>query len=405
MEMDQVYFIKCGFVEILLCYSLRPEARLCPPEKNQMRILHLLSSTGFHGAEHLAAELIRQLRERGVSSFVGAFRSNSRSNIEILGAVSDYATGTRVFECKGRIDLRTVSCLREFLKDNGIEIVHSHKYKTNLYSLAATYGLNCRLVATCHNWLTDSLALKAYAILDKIVLRRFDAAIGVSEEVTEELQAWLPKQVVHKIANGVDVERYRPVLSRQDAKKALGIPDLQTIGFVGRLSPAKGVSVLLSALKRLHNQGIPFCALIVGEGEHRTELTQQVRAMGLHSKVQFLGERADTPLVYSALDVFVLPSFKEAFPMTILEAMASGVPVVATRVGDVNLMVEDKVTGRLVQPGDEVDLSAAIGYFLSDPDHATRIAEKARARVIDRYSSRAMAERYHAIYGAVLHRS
>lgn len=372
--------------------------------KHGARVLHLLSSTGFHGAEHQAAELVRQLGRFGVASFIGAFRNNANSNLEVLQATADCAAGTRIFDCNGRIDARVIFALRDFVRTNGIDIIHSHKYKTNLYSLLASPRLPCKLVATCHNWLTGSVALRIYAELDKTVLRYFDAAVGVSEGVARQLRARLPRHVVHKVVNGVDVERYRPAISRREAKNALGLPDGFTVGFVGRLSAAKGVDVLLQALRKLRDRNIDIWGAIVGDGEHRAQLSDTARALGLEERVRFFGDRADTPLVYAAFDVFVLPSFNEAFPMVVLEAMASGVPVVATRVGDVGYIIEDQVSGLLVEPGNVDTLCDAIASLFGDGDRMATFARQARERVMKEFSSRTMAQRYCSIYQRILDR-
>jgi glycogen(starch) synthase len=229
--------------------------------------------------------------------------------------------------------------------------------------------------------------------------------VGVSTEVVRQLRHWLPDRKVHQVANGVDIERYRSAVATDQAKRTLGIAGKHVVGFVGRLSAAKGVSVLLHAATKLRERLTNFCVVIVGDGDYRGDLMRQAQTLGLESEVRFLGERADTPLIYSALDVLVLPSFNEAFPMVILEAMASGTPVVATRVGDVEHIVEDKVTGRLVEPGDAEGLCEAIEDFLLNKHHAASAAEQARARVIGRFSSTAMAESYCSIYRQMLDRN
>jgi len=152
-----------------------------------MRVLHLLSSTGYYGAENMVAELIRGLAARGVENFVWSLWSGTGSNTDIVSEVREYAKDAAVVKCRGRWDWRLLIELRSYVRKHGIEVIHSHKYKTNFYAAAARPGLQCVLVSTCHNWLLNGVKMKLYAALDKIVLKSFDMVVGVSNEVLNEL--------------------------------------------------------------------------------------------------------------------------------------------------------------------------------------------------------------------------
>ena len=408
-----------------------------------MRVLHLLSSTGYHGAENMAAELIRQLSACGVNNDLGVFRSSDRSNLEILKVTQDVVSSGMVYDCRGRFDVSTVFALRRYIKNHDIDIIHSHKYKTNLYAFLANIGVRKKLVSTCHNWLGDSFSMRFYAWLDKRVLRHFDMVVGVSEEIRKELRRHMSPAKVMKVGNGVDIRKYTRTLGNAEAKRQLGIGSKYVIGFVGRLSPEKaifscgqcfphrhrlnfsvadlgigipqnvrenaGLSLspekaidnLLRAVSGLVKEGLDVSALIVGDGELDAALKQEARGLQISDRVIFTGNRSDTPQLYSAMDVFVLPSQQEAFPMVLIEAMACGVPVVATRVGDVADIVEPGVTGLLVDTRDAAALQTAIGKILSDEAVARRMSAAAQARTVERFSSAAMAQQYRAIYERV----
>jgi glycosyltransferase involved in cell wall biosynthesis len=363
-----------------------------------MRVLHLLSSTGYHGAENMAAELIRQLTACGVNNDLGVFRSSDRSNLDILNATQDAISSGMVYECRGRFDIGTVFALRNYIKNHDVDIIHSHKYKTNLYAFLANIGVRKKLVSTCHNWLGDSLSMRFYAWLDKRVLRHFDMVVGVSEEIRNELRRHMSPERIRNVGNGVDIRKYTRTMETGEAKKRLGIGGKYVIGFVGRLSPEKGIDYLLRAVSGLVKDGLDVSALIVGDGERAAALKQEAHRLQITDRVTFTGNRGDTPLLYSAMDVFVLPSQQEAFPMVLLEAMACGVPVVATRVGDVAEIVEPGVSGLLVDSRDAAALQSAIGRILSDETLARRMSTAAQARAVDRFSSSAMAKQYLAIY-------
>lgn len=369
-----------------------------------MRVLHLLSSTGFHGAERMTYELIRQLSAIGVENSVGAFWSNSSSDTHIVHLSKPWVADATVFRCHGRVDLRAITALRRYIVKNRIDVVHSHKYKTNVYSLLACVGLECVLVSTCHNWLPGGLMMRLYTALDKRILAFFDAAVGVSGEVYAELRKHLAADRAYRVGNGVDMDCFLTGMSKEQAKVALGCAGKRVIGFVGRLSASKGLSDLLVALKEVFIENADIHLLVVGDGDQRGALTEQVRTLGMESHVSFLGSRDDTPLLYRAFDMFVLPSHREAFPMVVLEAMAAGVPVVATRVGDVSFILGDEAEEDIVAAGDVMGLTQAIKRILADPVRATERACAGRVRVANLFSARAMAENYRQIYERALAR-
>ena len=367
-----------------------------------MRVLHLISSTGYHGAENMAAELIKQLHNLGVHNHIGVFHNEESTNKEIVNRTTAYIENGILFPCRGKIDIRTAMLLRKYIQENAIDIIHSHKYKTNFYALLANVGAGCRLVSTCHNWLGESLKMHFYAYLDKKVLKQFNAVIGVSNEVFEELKKHIDSRKISKIDNGIEILRYYRTEEKRIAKKTLHLEGKRVVGYVGRLSEKKGVIFLLSAFKNLSEKYEDLNAIIVGDGEAEESLKKYAHSLGISERVIFAGERDDTPLIYSAMDVFVLPSLQEAFPMVILEAMASCVPVVATRVGDIPFIIQDGISGLLIEPKDPDSISRAVEELLSNPAKAELIAKTALKNVQEHYSSLSMAEKYKAIYKNIL---
>lgn len=367
-----------------------------------MNVLHLLSSTGFHGAENMAAELIKQLSIIGIKNYLGVLKSNNNSNLDILQKIKEYIVDGVILNCHGKFDLKIIPCIHQYIKKNEIEIIHSHKYKTNFYSLFSRFNTNCRLVSTCHNWLGDSLNMRIYALIDKYILKGFDQVVGVSDDVFNEISKYVSDRKIHKIGNGVDLSKYVRINDKDDAKMQLGIKDKKLIGFIGRLSEEKGVIFLLRAVKQLIEEKHNIFVMIVGDGDHKEELIAEAKRMRIESHINFTGARSDTPLIYSALDVFVLPSLREAFPMVILEAMACGTPVVATKVGDIPQIITDKVSGLIINVKDVEDLKNALNFMISNPDKAEYMATRALNDVKTKFSSFSMAQKYDAVYKMAL---
>lgn len=365
-----------------------------------MRVLHLLSSTGFHGAERMAASLVRSLERRGIGCHVGTFRSGPQSNLEILGAVRDCGAQGVVIDCHGRFDRTAARRIRDYALAAGIDVIHSHKYKTNLYAYLAVRGTELRLISTCHNWVNTNLTLRAYGVLDRFVLRGFDAVVGVSQSVLDQLGR-PGRRRLECIPNGIDVARFQGTLSREEARARLGLPAGPLIGFVGRLSRLKDVPTLLRAFAALASP-VPAVLAIVGDGEERTALEREAQRLGIAGRTHFLGECSETFTAYRAFDLFVLPSLEEASPLVVLEAMAAGTPVVATRVGSIPEVLDEGRCGYLVPTGDAPGLAERMAAVLADPAGQRRVSAAAVARVIERYSLESMIDRYIGLYGSLV---
>lgn len=351
----------------------------------------------------MTIELVRQLHARGVTIDLGMFDNDGAANKQILDIAAPFIHDSLVIPCRGQFDWSAVRILHKYLNEQRPDVIHSHKYKATFYALLSRRHTPCRLVATYHNWLTDTLPLRFYAALDKRLARYCDAAVGVSEPVTQELRHHVPTPKVWKIGNGIDTGHYLPPMSHHDAKQTLGLSGKTLVGFVGRLSADKGLSYLFQALAAMPTSlAGSVHAVIVGDGEHLNVLKAEVSACGLSGRVHFLGNRRDTPLLYTAFDVFVLPSLREGFPMVLLEAMSCSLPIISTRVGDIDRIIEQGVSGLIVEPADPAMLQQALQKVLTDPDYAKRMGAAARTRVEQYFSSTQMAREYLALYERVM---
>ena len=297
-----------------------------------MKVLQLISSRGFFGAENVVAELACSLEASGDSVIVGVFNNRHTGDAgssELAEQAAKRGLRTKSFECGGRIDLRTVGAIRRFCRENGVEVIHSHGYKSNIYSYLANRSLKKRLVTTCHNWINASSRMSIYTKLDKFFLKRFDIVAAVSEDVKNQLlKAGIDPKKLRVIGNGINLEKFSKAGSaRQKTRESLGIPgDAVVVGTVGRLSPEKGYGFFLEAAKEVIAKKKNCFFLFVGDGEIRGSLEEKATALGIAGRVVFAGKRSDIPEVLSAMDVFVLSSLTEGQPMALLEAMAAGVP-------------------------------------------------------------------------------
>jgi glycosyltransferase involved in cell wall biosynthesis len=365
-----------------------------------MRIFHLLSSSGFYGAEAMAAELVRQLEQLGHECHLGLFDNAGRGDREIIAATRIPAARVSILESRSQYDSRAVAQIAHYVRAQQIEIVHSHKEKTTFHALLARRHSPFKLVTTHHNWLSDNLKQRLYGALDKRLSRFCDARVGVSRAVVAELCRFGRSDRVSYVPNGVDTRHFQRSSSPSAARAHLGLKDLPTLGFVGRLTPLKGVQYLLEATAKLT---LEAQLIIAGDGPDRSRLERKAELLGLKERVRFLGRCTDPRPAYCAMDLCVLPSLEEAFPMVLLEAMACEVPTIATRVGDVEVITEAGRTGWVVAPGDADALCDALSTALSDAGVLTDAGRAARERVRSTFSSASMAEKYVTVYRSALH--
>jgi glycosyltransferase involved in cell wall biosynthesis len=229
--------------------------------------------------------------------------------------------------------------------------------------------------------------------------------VAVSDDIARGLLegAWAPAERLHTVLNGVDLQHFRPSRDRGASRAPLGLPlTVPVIGTVARLSPEKDQFTLLQAFARVR-QALPEARLvIVGDGPLRPDLTAQSQELGVAEHTLFLGERSDVAALFGAMDVFCLPSRTEGTSLTLLEAMASGLPVVATAVGGTPEVVEADRSGFLVPPAEPQALADALVRVLKHPDLADRMGAAGRGIVAARYSLRAMVEQYSELYERML---
>lgn len=364
-----------------------------------MNILQLISSNGFFGAENVVANLSRGLADLGHTSYVGVI---SPPDVPGWPVEAQGLFPLRYFRGQGRMSLGLIAGIRDFIVRNGIKVVNSHNYKADVYAYTACCGIPIRRIATCHNWISRSAKMRAYEAIDKLFLRGFDAVIPVSRMLKEELMACgIHENRIRVIANGINGDGFSNVSERESARRkaaeGIGISE-RVILSVGRLSAEKGHAILLAAFSSVV-KAIPNARLVlVGDGPERMKLVAEAGRLGVAGKVVFAGFRKDASALPMIADLFVLPSLMEGMPLALMEAMACGVPVVATRVGAVSELTGSNEYGLLVEPGDPEALRQAILSVFAAPEQARGRAINAQSRIRNEYSSRRMAREYAEIY-------
>lgn len=284
----------------------------------------------------------------------------------------------------GPVVLLALLRLRRLLKTERISLIHTDDPRSAFYSLFAKPALGIPLLFHVRTELADPLDPLLEIGADRLIMTAHALSARFSKRA---------RTVV--IYNGIDL----------DVTTCANVTPLPHSGSPllicpARLHPPKGQHLLLAAVQELISDFPSLTVWFVGEeeGEYRTMLASQAKGMGLEKSVQFLGFRPDLRAFLHLADLVVLPSLHEAFPRVLLEAMAAGRAIVATKVGGVPEAVEDGVTGLLVQPNNSKSLSTAISFILRDRDRLERMGMAGRARV-RRFSLEGMVRSIELLYG------
>lgn len=367
-----------------------------PAESAQrMKILHLITELELGGAERLLTTMLPRFDRARFDVSVAYLYGDAPLRAELE------KNGVRVIklDTKGKLDVAGFSRLAQLLRDERIDILHTHLIQADLLGFFAARRAGVPvIVSTKHNthyfrshgmWLPK---------LDAFVNRRLSRIIAVSEAVkqfyvqTQKLGA----DHIEVIHNGIDLDQFcdaSPI-----AKSELGVDDSDLlVCSVGSLTQKKGHSVLLQAWPDISKACPRARLLLVGDGPLRSELEQRAHALGSGERVRFLGRRQDVPSILATADLFVLPSLWEGFGIAVVEAMAAGVAVVASDVDGVREIVRHERDGLLVPSGEPGKLADAVVSLLGAPNRAKALSEEGRRRA-DEFSIQQTVERLQKLY-------
>ena len=355
-----------------------------------MKILHVITGINRGGAENHLVELVRHQRASGKAVSVAYLRGGGywKARLEELGATV-HALGLRFYG-----DLKPLLKLRQLLKGSKFDLVHAHLPPAELYARMALLGMDrttLPLVISKHNQ-EPFCNVPGHRALGRWVARRADRVIAISDAVREYMAGnglGIPAGKIQTIYYGIDVA---PFASRTQSP-----PRELTIGFVGRIVPQKDIGTLLRGFALFATATVSARLVIVGEGTSMGELQKLADELGISGRVEWAGFREDIAAVMRRFDIFALTSVYEGLGLVLLEAMASGVAVAATRVGAIPEVVVDGETGLLVEAGKPQELAAAFQQ-LSDNAVRTRMGEAGRRRVAERFTLQEMWRATDALY-------
>jgi glycosyltransferase involved in cell wall biosynthesis len=319
------------------------------------------------------------------------------------------APGAAVTELQRRPGFRPWLALgvRRLLLAQGANLVHTHNTTAGFYGTLGARLAGLPIIHTKHT--SNPAPTASERRLDGLVYRMTDHVVAVSDAARRQAhREGAPAARLSVIDNGIDTTRFvSGPRERATARGSLGLPaDAFVVGSVARLAPEKNHALLLAGFARVavSTNGGASWLVLVGGGALEGELRARAAAMAGGDRVVFTGPRRSVESLLPAFDAFVLSSDREGLPVALLEAMATSIAPVVTRVGAMPEVVAGGLAGVIVEPGDEEGLTRALLALQNDAALRSRIAGAARARVRDRYDARRMAGDYEAIYGHLLGR-
>ena len=367
----------------------------------ELTVLHLISSAGCHGAETMLVNLAVSQKRLGWQPRVVIFYNLHCPHLEFVDLLKQRDCAFEVVSCRGRLDWSAVRQIRNIAHRDNIDVLHAHGYKADIYGCLAARRLPAVAVATCHNWTGENFNVSVYEFIDRLVLRRFQTVIAVSDGIAHALrQAGVAAEKIELIRNGIDTAPFSTTMPNDASGLRKGRK--LVVGMVARMVREKGAHHLLMAAAEILKSFPDTLFLFVGDGPAREQLEHKAQTLGISSSVFFAGERQDMPQVYAAMDIFVLPSLLEAMPMSIMEAMAAGKPIVATSVGSIPDMVENGQSGFIVPPESESDLRQALSLLLGNAGLRSEMGKRAREAAEARFSALTMAKDYCTLYERVI---
>ncbi len=374
---------------------------LVPNPQRPLKTLFVITSMPVGGAETLLVNLLRNFRPSHILPSVACLKEKGPLGEEIA---KEFTLTEHWLQSK--YDLRVLPTLASHIRKEKIDALISVGAGDKMFwgRLAARFAsvpVICSAlhstgwpdgVGRCNRWLTPFT----------------DAFIAVAKPHGQFLVDFekFPASKVAVIPNGVDTSRFQPNLkSRSEVRKDLGLAtDTPLVGIVAALRPEKNHALFLNAARKVIGEIPRAHFVIVGDGPERTNIENTIAALNLGKNVSLLGTRSDTPSLLAAMDVFALTSHNEASPVSILEALSCGVPVVSTRVGSVAESVHDQRNGFTVEPGDIIALAERIQYLLENKETAKRMGNVGREHVQLRGSLETMVRMYEHLIHSIFDR-
>jgi glycosyltransferase involved in cell wall biosynthesis len=389
------------------------------PASDRVKVLRVIARLNMGGPALHVAYLTAGLQERGYDTTLAA-GSLARGEDSMAFVADELGVEViRIDELGREIsplrDLVATIRLARLIRRERPQILHTHTAKAGTVGRVAALLAGSRrppiVVHTFHGHVLRGyfgpVRSLFFRLLERGLASKTTALVAVSPQVRDDLVALrvAPRERFVVIRLGIELEqRVAPEQDgRLESRRYLGIPvDRFAVGWIGRMTAVKRTDDVLIAFRRLRDSGVDACLCLVGDGPDRPQLERRAHELGIVRDTLFLGYQEDVAPFYAAFDALVLPSGNEGTPVSAIEALAAGRPVVATRVGGVPDVVRDGEDGFLVEAGATDDLADRLGRLAKDPALRKRMGEQGRGRVLPRYAVERLVDDVDRLYRSLL---
>ena len=369
--------------------------------RRKIRLLHVVDGFRMGGAENKLAELIERLDRQTFDQYL--------ANVGPDGPLYERfkSTGVPIYQCqrRNRFDIKPILKLKKLMHEKQIDIVQTTLFWADFSGILAAKLARVPVVLS---WETVTHEGDPYhyklqrKIGYKLAMKFASGIIAVSHEIKDSLirRRGIPPDMIHVIHYGVDLNTFSLNGNPGKKREELGFShDQIVIGIVARLEAVKGHKYFIEAFHQLAPKYRQMYAVLIGDGSQKENLKKLVDKYQLQDRVRFLGIRRDIPELLHAIDIFVLPSIAgEGLPNVILEAMACGKPIVATRVGGTPEAVLDGENGYVVPAGDPAALASALQDLLDDAEKRKQFGLRSRQLVEEHFSLQKQLSSFEALY-------
>lgn len=385
---------------------MRPDSSASPPARKPVRVLQILDSAGRAGGEGVVKTVIRFMDPAAYTFTVTCLEEGP-----LIAELNDQGIRVTCLPVERLMDPPAITRLARFIRTEAPAIVQSHGARANFYTRIASLFARPRpvIISTVHNSLFDypipALRRLIYLGLDRVTAPLATVTLCIARDLSRQLverYGYRPDQVV-AIQNGIDTHRFDALKFDRDLlRRNWNVEDSYVILMPGRMTDQKGHLYLLRALPIILPRIPRLRVWLAGDGPLRLELEREVERLAPGGVVHFLGSRRDLPDLLTAADLVVLPSLSEGLPLTLLEALSMGKPVVATPVNGVPEVVQSGVHALLVPPRDSGRLASAILDCTQEPDRAMQRAVSGRDLVRRQFCAERMVHELHVLYDRLL---
>lgn len=367
-------------------------------------IAHVLHQLAYAGAEVLAIALARQLQDHYQFVFLCLDGLGERGQ-----EMADEGFAVVDLKRTPGIDLSVSKRIHQAVKKHKIDLLHAHQYTPFFYASASRWlGNKPPVLFTEHGRHYPDQRKFKRVIANKFLLRQHDRATAVGRFVAKALilNESFPRKAVQVIYNGINPDEFilpNSYRTRVKMREALDLSQNQPVVIqVARFHSVKDHATSLKAFSYVAGKLPDAVLLLVGDGEHKPVMQELAKKLGIEQQVRFLGVRSDIATLMTAADVFVLSSLSEGISVTLLEAMASGVPICATDVGGNSEVVENTITGLLSPRQDAKALGANLVQMLIDSTLRQKFANAGRRKLLSQFNQQQMHAGYTALYDVMI---